>query len=239
MFIRLLALIGLILAPRVSAQQVQAYRINLLFIFVENQPTGRDYEAWLKPQVEITEKLFTSSIPFDVRWKVGTENSAQNLEFATNKGFHKYMDKRFDAKLIDGEYWYPVVVVNSLYFRRERKRSEGKSYLPQRHGRRHGIMLTYQSDAATLAHELGHVFGLKHPWQPYIIGKKCNRQIEGSREGPGGTNNEAKRSVNLMDVRRKEGFTLSLTACQRERMFRYIHAIAETKGLLPAEILTK
>lgn len=220
-------------------QPPKTYKLNLVFIFIENQTTKSNYKVWIEPRVEIVEKLFSSPLPFEVSYKMQNLTGPQNLIFRTNRGFHKFMDRKYDAIALDGEYWYPVVVVNDLYFKRERKHSEGKAYLPQKRGRRHGLMLTYQSDASTLAHELGHIFGLKHPWQPYVTGKKCNREFRRENIGPGETNDPGKRVVNLMDVRRKEGHSVYLTACQKERMYKYINTIVTSDGKLPARVLTK
>lgn len=233
-------LLLIVFLPATSlAQSLASYKLNLLFIFIENQPVKSEYNHWIESRVEVVEKMFSTDRPFEIYYKFQTETGSQNLVFRTNRGFHKYMDKEYDAVTISGEFWYPVVVVNDLYFKRERKHSEGKAYLPQKRGRRHGLMLTYQSDASTLAHELGHIFGLKHPWQPYVTGKKCNREFRRKNIGPGETNDPGKRIVNLMDVRRKEGYSVYLTACQKERMFRYIHSIVRTDGTLPAKELTR
>jgi hypothetical protein len=100
-------------------------------------------------------------------------------------------------------------------------------------GRKKGITLVSNKDEHVLAHELGHVFGLKHTFEPYVgLSLQCNQEYKpkGKPEGQCNscangrviydTNYDPDRCdgpVNIMDYCTSEKDREFLNTCQEER----------------------
>src|SRR5690606_18377227 len=75
--------------------------------------------------------------------------------------------------------------------------------------------IVQQGATSTLAHELGHTFGLLHTFEAYTGGSTCNKDYKKGESGKG-TTVKSDGSINVMDYRRGSR-TVYLNSCQEER----------------------
>lgn len=139
------------------------------------------------------------------------------LDFASQAELNKYMEREFDNIVGNRktEGCMQVLVVDSI-------RVGGKdgtvasSFYPQwmqPFRRKHGILISASAPDFVLAHELGHVFSLKHSFESYIgLTGNCNKDFV---KEPGGSRKGS--TINLMDYMHKAGDTITLNSCQRDR----------------------
>jgi hypothetical protein len=124
------------------------------------------------------------------------------------------MDNNFDNIVGENktEGCLHVLVVDSIT--KDNKTLAGSSFFPHYvtpFGRKHGIVMVIDALSSTFAHELGHMFSLKHTFEKYVGFKKnCNEDFPkckgGTRKG---------RKINLMDYNRSDAVLLN--ECQKER----------------------
>gem|GEM_PF-2786668 len=161
--------------------------------------------------------------------------SLKHIKFRSGKAFHKYMDDHFDIVAQSKTSGYMnVLVTESLTvdkrvfgFKTKTSTPGGKATFPHSvdpFGRKHGPAIVIPRDLpiegdsnkacgrnykSTFAHELGHIFGLKHSFEPYVMGR-CNKGYKKWDKGKGGTL-KSDGTINLMDYERREA-----NGCPRE-----------------------
>lgn len=223
---------------------------NVKMRFTIAGPNDPTLEAWLLDEIKETEKLYSTdpALKITPEFKYATRKGGKdlwNLRFADNKERKRWMDKHFDHVATSKTTGYfQVLVVNSLTI--GTGTPSGVASFPHSvkvFGRKTGLIMqmpgTPERSACmgnhhmNLAHEMGHNFGLKHTFDTYRIGGRCNKDYVKNQR----TTRRADGKWNVMDYfNRIPGDAngcwpeVYLNKCQQDRAARRRKDWMTTKG---------
>ncbi|MFQ5693360.1 MAG: hypothetical protein ACE5IM_09995 [Nitrospinota bacterium] len=129
---------------------------------------------WADQEVRLTESLYDTRPSLKIKYDIVRQTTAggrtlANMTFKNSREFRKFMDKHFDNVATSRTSGYmKILLVNSIQVRD--KAFGGYAWFPHwvdPFGRKFAPIVVYRS-VGTLAHELGHVFSLKHTFEPYV-----------------------------------------------------------------------
>jgi len=190
-------------------KKVETWNLNIKFVIgTDTWNTQKSaLKAFIAEQVQIAEKIFADKPRLKIKYilerktKLGSQPTNRPT-FAKEKEYRKWMDKYVDnvaKSKTDG--YITVLVVDQFCFKNKKKKARktgekykcpgGKAWFPHwvtPFTRKHGIVVVAGNDKHTLAHELGHIFGLKHTFASYVnVDKKlnCNKDYKpkGKKDG--------------------------------------------------------
>jgi len=238
----LVVLIVVFSGSTVSARSKRRYkywRVNVHFIIGSKDCFGSNANVtrkkiirWLRNEISNTEYLYKTkpgvkiSPKFYFKKSKGGKTLAE-LKFKNNRRFHRYMDRHFDhvvrRKRTRG--YMRVLVVDALKV--GKRTLGGMAHFPY-FSRRHAAVIVNNSwvlgksrkTSNVLAHELGHVFNLRHTWDIAL----CNRKYKKGKKHQGKTV-RSDGSINLMDYKQFDSSRdiirpAYLNKCQRKRAAR-------------------
>ncbi len=187
-----------------------------------------DVKKWIERRLKLAEKIFSMkpalkmSYSFE-RHKNG--NKMLNKRFTKGASYNRFMNKHFDNMskgIIKGKLVFLVAegwaVSNKTFKKGEMINLCGKALFPLYPGwKKHAIYLSRNCGTDTFAHELGHVFSLRHTFEK---GGLCCADYKKGEKGKSSTYKNGK--MNLMDYKTNLTSTEetivrreSLNKCQR------------------------
>lgn len=181
-------------------------------------------KQWIQDQIDTAERIYSDApklviTPSFQRVKTLGGVDTSELHFRRSGKYRKWMDKYVDNKATSRtEGHLTVLVVDEICFgnskRKTRRTGEsercigGRAWFPHwvmPFSRKTGIVVRYQQTPYTLAHEIGHMLGLKHTFNRYVgLAKNSNCNYEYRKSHCGsckGTVSEKQcsKSSNVMD----------------------------------------
>lgn len=214
----------------------------------------------LKEEIAITEKLYSAKPALKIKptfkyIKAKAGKKLENLVFDNKRKLNKYMDDYFDNVATSKTSGHmTVLIVKSLTVKG--KSIGGIASFPHRvtpFKRKRGIISVYTALNAAcptgirpvVAHELGHSLSLKHTFEPYTGGSRCNKDYKKWDKGKGSSKKFDKKgnpvSINVMDY--GDSYTLDsggkkysctlryyLNSCQADRAAKQRRIYMTTKG---------
>lgn len=188
------------------------WKVNVQFV-IASAARDSTIEAWVNKEIEIAEALFDDDPALKIvpTFVYETKRGGKDLDDATFKNdqeYSKFMDKHFDTVAHSKTSGYMQVLVQTG--------QSGRAAFPHRVNplsRKHGARVQV-GVFSTLAHELGHTFGLLHTWDVYTTAN-CNKDYKKGEKNQGSTK-RTDGSVNVMDYNRGT-ITPFLNECQRDR----------------------
>ena len=164
------------------------FDLNIRFVNGTKNTSNSDLERNLIiPWVEEAERQYSTKPSLKVSYTIDRQTMAggrdlSDLNFDSRADFNKFMDENFDNYArteTDGHL--TVLVGDTLTWTDllgKKQKWGGYSNFPHDvnpFDRKKGVWLSVTAPKFDLAHELGHVFSLKHTFEPYIgLNKQCN-----------------------------------------------------------------
>ncbi len=207
-----------------STQSVITLHLQFIVPYSEEEWPIEALESWIVPRVQLAEQMFNHRPALKLTYEILRQTERgdldlQTLVFRSNNHFHRYMKRHFPIVAQDSTKGFlPIIISEKFQILRPKKRLCGKSFLPTRvkpFARRHGIALKKYCAVSILAHELGHVFGLKHTYEHILFRPPCNKGYRKGKKGKRDTANYEQRTINLMDLP-IGGFQTFLNECQKK-----------------------
>jgi len=172
-------------SPALAARKApKVFNLNIHFVIApKHKDSQKKFSEYIQRSVAVAEKAYSAAprlkidVTTSVKRKLGGKDLS-NLEFADSVDLATFMDTHFDHVAVTKKSGHMTVLLTErLYFKDTKSRAGGSAYFPQWMiwgERYHGIVLVLptrpetRKSAMILAHELGHVFGLKHSFDPYM-----------------------------------------------------------------------
>jgi hypothetical protein len=202
-----------------SKKDLDTFHLNVRFTVAVKTLADAAAAAAITAWCRKAESLFNAKPALKIKAEVRHNDKAVDttLAFASQKELDKFMDRDFDNLVGDKqtEGCMQVLVVDSLAVGGDGG-TVASAFFPhwvQPFRRKHGIVIEVGAPDFVFAHELGHVFSLKHSFDSYIgFTGNCNKDFE---KKPGGSRSGS--TINLMDYTQKSSDTIVLNACQKDR----------------------
>lgn len=190
---RLLALCALLLlaGPLTAQQNKDVFRVNLKFYNASSSMDNATLEREkIAPWVAEAEKQYATTPALKIDYTIERRTRAggrdlSDLRFDSMKEFGRFMDDHFDnyaRTTTEGHLTF--LVGDSMCFENflgKEKCWGGWANFPHDVNpldRKKGIWLSGYGDRYLLTHEMGHLFSLKHTFEPYVgFNKQCNKEF--------------------------------------------------------------
>ena len=205
-------------------KQYNKFTLRVRFNFAKGvKGTNAEKKATVERWIRVAERCYRDkpNLKISPEWRWSVASVPANLSFKNSRELRKFMDDSFDNLVGDKRTkgCLQVLIVDSVIKTKENKSLNGSAFFPHcvtPFARKHGIIMDYGALKSTFAHELGHVFSLKHTFGSYVGTKRnCNRGYPKGKNGQGGTRSGNR--INLMDYDRKDSNTVFLNDCQCKR----------------------
>ncbi len=206
------------------------WEVNVQFVIADPDFAGA--KKWVEDSIQVAQDLYDADPALVIKATFVQEThrggrDLNNLNFKNNREFHKFMDDHFDHVAMSRTTGYLQVLVvapkvdkdgNTYGLRVGGETPGGKSNFPHNvipFSRKHGPVVMNGSNLSHFAHELGHIQGLKHTFEPYTGGSRCNKDYKKGDKGKGDSL-RSDGTINVMDYDRGTR-TPYLNSCQAKR----------------------
>jgi hypothetical protein len=190
-------------APPASAaakDQFTEWRLDLQFVNGSKKYSEAEIGKKITDWVAEAERFYRRRPALKISYTVirmthkGGQDLSQ-LQFESDAEYARFMDEHFDVVAASKtEGYLPVLLTDEICRGTDKKTGKPKCvggigffpHLTQPLGRKRGITIAAYKDERTLAHELGHVFGLRHTFDEYVdLNAPCNKDYKpkGKPEG--------------------------------------------------------
>ena len=240
-------LLSSFVVPALGAKDDAAeWKLNVRFVNASNELSESAVQAKVEAWVAEAERQYRRRPALKITYDIvrQTTKGGQNLSrmvFDSSAGYAQFMDRNFDVVAVTRtEGHIPVLITDRLCIGTDKSGAAkcwgGYANFPHwvnPFSRKRGITLVSNKDAPVLAHELGHVFGLKHTFEPYVgFNAACNEDYKpkGKPEGmcnscanggivydDGGYPDRCSGPTNVMDYCSSTGASEFLNTCQEQR----------------------
>jgi len=171
-----------------AKQDFAEFNLTLHFVNATKNTSNIDLENnAIIPWVEEAQKQYSVKPRLKLTYTIERKKTLNGLdlselEFKSYAEFGKFMDDNFDNYArTETEGHLTFLVGNKLCWNDGKKCWGGWANFPHDvnpFNRKKGIWLKETGDKYLLAHELGHFFGLKHTFEPYVgFNKQCNKEF--------------------------------------------------------------
>ena len=190
---RLPCLLLLLLFPALAfaKQDFDEFRLNLHFVNGTKETSDTDLETQaIIPWIDEAERQFSAKPRLKLSYTIERKKTVNgmdlsDMQFKSMAEFNQFMDDHFDnyaRSETDGHL--TLLVGNRLCWKNLLGKENcwgGWANFPHDvnpFNRKKGIWIKETGDKYVLAHELGHFFGLKHTFEPYVgFNKQCNKEF--------------------------------------------------------------
>lgn len=240
------------------------WHLDVQFVNASKARSEADVKAAVADWVATAERIYQRKPKLEIKYEIvrQTRKDGQDLSqmvFDSLNAYASFMDRNFDnVAVTKTEGHLTVLITDKLCigkYKSGAKKGSHKCWGGYAHfphwvnpfSKKRGITLKATADVYTLAHELGHVFGLKHTFEPYVgLKRACNKDYKpkGKPEGlcnscePGeivydanGDPDECKKKSNVMDYCSSQIDDEYLNQCQEVRAAnqRYVYMTSDGK----------
>jgi len=171
-----------------SGKDFDEFKLNLLFVNATKNTSNADLENnTIIPWVEEAQRQYITKPSLKLSYTIERKKILNGLDlselnFKSMTEFGKFMDDNFDNYArTKTEGHLTILVGNTLCWSDGKKCWGGWASFPHDvnpFNRKKGIWLSEESGSYVFAHELGHFWGLKHTFEPYVgFNKQCNKEF--------------------------------------------------------------
>jgi hypothetical protein len=264
-----------------SKDDFTQWKLNVQFVSGSKASTETQVQAKIQEWVRAAERVYLRKPALKITWtlvKQATKDGKDLSQMIFNSGaeYASFMDRNFDNVAVTKTSGHLIVLITDKLCIGSKKDASG-NLVPKCWGgyghfphwvnpfsRKRGITILATKDQYTFAHELGHIFGLKHTFEPYVgFNLQCNDPYKPKGRPAGECNSCANGKIlydpngdpsgcngptNIMDYCTSKTGNEFFNACQEERAANqrqiYMTDSGETnyfklKGLAGEEICTK
>ncbi len=164
-------------------KEFKTWDVDVRFYNASKEHTEAEIERRVAKMVAFAEASYSRKPALKINYSIHSmfEKGGKDLttlSFESGKKYAKFMDKYFDnvAKSKTNGYMR-VLITDEICIKG--KCIGGRANFPHDvtpFKRKYGIILDSNNHYSTYSHELGHFFGLKHTFEPYLgTSKRCNK----------------------------------------------------------------
>ena len=223
-----------------SKRSHNTFHLNVEFVAGMATYNKTATKSWIASEVALAEKLYRDSPRLKVKWWIKRQTRAggkslANMRFKNKVQYRTFMDRYMDNVVgtTKTKGRLKVLLVDSVTVK-DSTGILGIAFLPHcvtPFHRKYGVLVVNKSWPMVLAHELGHVFSLKHTFERYTgLKLNCNKGYKKGETGKGDSRKSNGR-YNVMDYPpRNPGTKVYLNKCQKERSGNQRYTYMTTKG---------
>jgi len=174
-----------------AKDEFDTFELNILFVNGTKSTSNSDLERnVIVPWVQEAEQQYSVKPSLKLTYSIERQTMAggqdlSDLHFDGPDAYGKFMDDHFDNYARTETDGHLTILVGDKLCWKDLLGKEkcwgGYSGFPHDvnpFGRKKGVWLSEKNDKYDLTHELGHVFSLKHTFEPYIgLNKQCNKDF--------------------------------------------------------------
>ncbi len=172
-----------------AKDEFDTFELTILFVNGTKNTSNSDLERnVIIPWVEEAQRQYSIKPSLKVTYTIERQTMAGGLDlsalhFDSRAAFNKFMDEHFDNYARTETDGHLTILVGDTLGWTDLLGKEqtwgGYSNFPHDvnpFDRKKGVWLSEKASKFLLAHELGHVFSLKHTFEPYVgLNKQCNK----------------------------------------------------------------
>jgi Metallo-peptidase family M12/Dickkopf N-terminal cysteine-rich region len=197
-----------------AKQDFADWKLDVQFVNASKAKSEQEIDDKIKAWVAEAERVYQRRPRLQIAYTVvrQTQKAGQDLSqmiFESNAAYARFMDQNLDnVAVTKTEGHLTVLITDALCIGTDNKTKKpicwgGYGHFPHwvnPFSSKRGITLVSNKDEYTFAHELGHVFGLKHTFEPYIgFNAQCNDDYR-PKGKPGGMCNSCANGRVLYDA---------------------------------------